>query len=70
MKNFLLTFLIIFTFDINSEVKILDRVAIIVDDGVVMESQIQNTLNSVLESYESDGINTPPLDILFQENLL
>ena len=67
MKNFLLTFLIIFTFDINSEVKILDRVAIIVDDGVVMESQIQNTLNSVLESYESDGINTPPLDILLDQ---
>ena len=67
MNKILPALLIFFSFSANSEVKILDRVAIIVDDGVVMESQIQNTLASVMDSYNNDNIQMPPIEILLDQ---
>ena len=67
MNKILPALLIFFSFNANSEVKILDRVAIIVDDGVVMESQIQNTLASVMDSYNNDNIQMPPIEILLDQ---
>lgn len=67
MNKILPALLILFSFSANSEVKILDRVAIIVDDGVVMESQIQNALASVMDSYNNDNIQMPPIEILLDQ---
>ena len=67
MNKILPALLIFFSFNANSEVKILDRVAIIVDDGVVMESQIQNALASVMDSYNNDNIQMPPIEILLDQ---
>ena len=46
MKN---TFLVLFTLSIPllSKVEVLDRIAVIVDDGVVMESQITKNYETV-----------------------
>ena len=54
----------IFTSLLNAKIELLDRIAIIVDDGVVMVSQIVNTIEDVEKGYESQGIQIPPRDIL------
>jgi len=57
---------LIFTISINlfSEVEILNRVAVIVDDGVIMESQIKNSLQEMITRYDDQNIAKPPLDVM------
>ena len=57
---------LIFTISINlfSEVEILNRVAVIVDDGVIMESQIKNSLQEMITRYDDQNIAKPPLDFM------
>lgn len=66
LKNiiFLIT---IFSMTLNSEVKILDRVAVIVDDGVIMESQITNAINTVIQQYKEENIQPPSDEIIKNE---
>ncbi len=40
MKKIIQFLIIVFAFNINAKIEVLDRVAVIVDDGVIMESQI------------------------------
>ena len=47
MNKFLASSLFIFASFLNAKIELLDRIAIIVDDGVVMESQIINTFEDV-----------------------
>ena len=44
MKKIIQFLIIVFAFNINAKIEVLDRVAVIVDDGVIMESQIKNTI--------------------------
>ena len=48
----------------HAKVVVLDRIAIIVDDGVVMESQIKSTISEVVSRYEEQNLEKPPQDIL------
>ena len=64
MNKFLISSLFIFTSLLNAKIELLDRIAIIVDDGVVMVSQIVNTIEDIEKGYESQGIQIPPRDIL------
>ena len=59
MKN---TFLVLFTLSIPllSKVEVLDRIAVIVDDGVVMESQITKNYEAVVQRYDEQNIPKPP----------
>jgi peptidyl-prolyl cis-trans isomerase SurA len=50
-----------------SKIEILDRVAIIVDEGVVMESQINELLLSTKLRSAEQGIQLPPDDALLDE---
>ena len=50
-----------------SKIEVLDRVAIIVDEGVVMESQINELLLSTKLRSAEQGIQLPPDDILLDE---
>ena len=45
----------------------LDRIAVIVDDGVIMESQITKTLADVSKRYDDQNIPPPPADILLEQ---
>ena len=52
---------------VNAEIKLLDRIAVIVDDGVIMESQIKSKTEEILEQYKNQNINPPSKEILREE---
>ncbi len=52
---------------INAEIELLDRIAVIVDDGVIMESQIKSQTAEILEQYKNQNINPPSKEILREE---
>tara|TARA_B100001109_G_scaffold124441_1_gene101317 strand:+ start:515 stop:1756 length:1242 start_codon:yes stop_codon:yes gene_type:complete len=62
-KSFITILLLLSTMS-HAKVVVLDRIAIIVDDGVVMESQIKSTISEVVSRYEEQNLEKPPQDIL------
>ena len=52
---------------VNAEIELLDRIAVIVDDGVIMESQIKSQTAEILEQYKNQNINPPSKEILREE---
>tara|TARA_B100001173_G_scaffold307538_1_gene316286 strand:+ start:17811 stop:19052 length:1242 start_codon:yes stop_codon:yes gene_type:complete len=64
MNKFLITILLLVSTFSYAKVEVLDRIAIIVDDGVVMESQIKSTINELTGRYEDQNLEKPPQDIL------
>ena len=58
----ILTFLL--SANLFSAVEILDRVAVIVDDGLIMESQIKQSLTDIIERYDQQNIPKPPPETL------
>lgn len=60
-------FLIIcfFTKFIYSEITFLDRIAIIVDEGIIMESELNDAIENTINNFETKGEALPPRDILF-----
>ena len=56
MKKIIQFLIIVFAFNINAKIEVLDRVAVIVDDGVIMESQIKNTILDIQRRYEDQNI--------------
>ena len=67
MKKIIQFLIIVFAFNINAKIEVLDRVAVIVDDGVIMELQIKNTILETdidlvqLYGYTDFSIIEPPL---------
>ena len=53
--------------NIHAAIEILDRVAIIVDDGVIMESQIDSGLANIIIRYEEQNIPKPNQDDLKEQ---
>ena len=69
MKKILISFIyLVSTLQIFAETVILDRIAIIVDDGVVMESQIKSSIIKINQRYEDQNLPKPPLDVV-EENV-
>ena len=66
-KKLLTLFCLITCFKISSNVEILDRVSVIVDDGIIMESQIQTKTNEVIARYQNQNIPLPDKNILRNE---
>ena len=58
----ILTFLL--SANLFSAVEILDRVAVIVDDGIIMESQIKQSLSDIIQRYDQQNIPKPPPETL------
>jgi len=56
-------------FGVNSEPVILDRVIAIVDEGVVLESELVRRTNSIVEQIKARGQTVPPLKILRKQVL-
>ena len=52
---------------VNAEIQLLDRIAVIVDDGVIMESQIKKQTADILEQYKIQNITPPSNEILREE---
>ena len=64
MKKFTLITLFLLPSSLFSEIEILDRVAVIVDDGVIMESQVKSGLENMISRYDEQNIPKPPIDDL------
>ena len=62
-----LTLAILVTFPLNAKVEILDRVAIIVGDGVVLESQINSMLKSIEQRFAEQGAALPPAESMLEQ---
>ena len=67
MKKLFLTLYLLSSTILYAKIEVLDRIAVIVDDGVIMESQITKTLADVSKRYDDQNIPQPPADILLEQ---
>ena len=67
MKKLFLTLYLLSSTILYAKIEVLDRIAVIVDDGVIMESQITKTLADVSKRYDDQNIPSPPADILLEQ---
>jgi peptidyl-prolyl cis-trans isomerase SurA len=52
-----------------SKIETLDRIAVIVDDGILMESQIDNALEEIIKRYDAQNIPKPPINVLREQTI-
>ena len=67
MKKIFAILTILITYEVSAKIEVLDRIAIIVDDGVVMESQIQNSLQDIQMRYLEQNLQVPPEEVLLEQ---
>ena len=68
MKFFIRIFtLLFFVSSAFAKIEMLDRVAIIVGEGVVLESQVKTMLKNIEKRYESQGAALPPDEIILDQ---
>ena len=68
MKNFTSLFFITVSLSVpTSAVEIIDRVAIIVGEGVVLESQVNSMLKTIKSRLTEQGIQLPPDEVLLDQ---
>lgn len=56
---------LIFANTIVSNISFIDRIAIIVDEGIIMESELNEALENTVKNFEESGERLPPKEILF-----
>ena len=66
-KNIYIALFMLLTFAVDAKIEILDRVAIIVEDGVVLESQVKKMMGNIVKRYEEQGAPLPPKEILLEQ---
>ena len=66
-KNIYITLSILLALPLSAKIEILDRVAIIVGEGVVLESQVNNMLASIEKRYQEQGAPMPPREALLEQ---
>jgi peptidyl-prolyl cis-trans isomerase SurA len=59
-KKIHLALAILITFPLSAKIELLDRVAIIVGEGVVLESQITSMIANIEKNYAQQGLVVPP----------
>ena len=67
MKKLSIFLLLSIALSVNAKIELLDRIAIIVEDGVVMESQIISAFDDLEKGYKNQDIQMPPKDILMNQ---
>ena len=67
MKQFTLITSLFLSSNLFAAIEILDRVAVIVDDGVIMESQINSGLENMIIRYDEQNIPKPPMENLKEQ---
>ncbi len=66
-KNIYIAISILLALPLNAKIEILDRVAIIVEEGVVLESQVNNMLANIKKRYQEQGSPMPPQKMLLEQ---
>ena len=69
MKITKLLFLLLISFPSFSKIETLDRIAVIVDEGVLMESQIDFALSEIIKRYDQQNIPKPSMEILKEQTI-
>ena len=65
MKKYLYIALVMLPiFQVDAKIEILDRVAIIVEDGVFLESQVNKMMGNIRKRDKEQGAALPPKEIL------
>lgn len=67
MKKLSIFLLLSIALSVNAKIELLDRIAIIVEDGIVMESQIISAFDDLEKGYKNQNIQMPPKDILMNQ---
>jgi peptidyl-prolyl cis-trans isomerase SurA len=67
MKKFTLLTTFFLSSSLYSTIEILDRVAVIVEDGLIMESQIRRDLEDIIKRYDEQNIPKPDVSILREQ---
>ena len=67
MKKISIAFTFLLSANLLSEIEILDRVAILVDDGLIMESQIKKDLAEINGRYDEQNIKKPSIEVLQEQ---
>jgi peptidyl-prolyl cis-trans isomerase SurA len=67
MKKFTLLTTFFLSSSLFSAIEILDRVAVIVEDGLIMESQIRRDLEDIIKRYDEQNIPKPDVSILREQ---
>ena len=66
-KNIYITLSILLALPLSAKIEILDRVAIIVGEGVVLESQVKSMLENIEKRYQEQGAPMPPKEIIMEQ---
>ena len=66
-KKIYIALAILLTLPLSAKIEILDRVAIIVGEGVVLESQVKNMLENIEKRYQEQGAPMPPKEIIMEQ---
>lgn len=69
MKITKILFILLISFPSISKIETLDRIAVIVDDGVLMESQIDFALSEIIKRYDQQNIPKPSMEILKEQTI-
>ena len=69
MKITKLLLILLISFPSISKIETLDRIAVIVDDGVLMESQIDFALSEIIKRYDQQNIPKPSMEILKEQTI-
>jgi peptidyl-prolyl cis-trans isomerase SurA len=65
--NIYIALSILLALPLNAKIEILDRVAIIVGEGVVLESQVNNMLENIKKRYQEQGAPMPPQEVMLEQ---
>ncbi len=66
-KKIYIALSILLTLPVSAKIEILDRVAIIVGEGVVLESQVNNMIENIKTRYQEQGAPMPPQEVLLEQ---
>ena len=61
--------MLLISFPSFSKIETLDRIAVIVDEGVLMESQIDFALSEIIKRYDQQNIPKPSMEILKEQTI-
>ena len=66
-KNIYIALSILLTLPLSAKIEVLDRVAIIVGEGVVLESQVNKMLENIKTRYQEQGAPMPPQEVMLEQ---
>nr|MDA7555014.1 peptidylprolyl isomerase [Gammaproteobacteria bacterium] len=69
MKKIIFLFTALISMPSISKIETLDRIAVIVDDGILMESQIDLALEEIIKRYDAQNIPKPAISVLREQTI-